>query len=96
MNISEELKEKINILFKNNEEVRNKLLAGDVNTISEIGEISQKGINPEEIVNAYKSNDSASMETIYDKAQKLIELQKLYKELYIEYYTQAKRETEIR
>ena len=33
MNISKELQEKINLLFKNNEDLREKLLVGDANAI---------------------------------------------------------------
>ena len=95
MNTSEELKRKINILFKNNEEVRNKLLAGDADTIRKIGVMSQKEINTEDIVDAYESNDD-TMEYIYNKAQKLVELQKLYKELCLAYYNKAKNEGEVR
>ena len=96
MNTSEELKTKIKLLFKNNEEVRDKLLAGDANTIKEIGSISQKGIDPADVVVAYNSNDSEAMKALYDKAQKLIELQKIYRELCLEYYNKAKEEDEVR
>ena len=96
MNDSEELKRKINLLFKKNEEVRDKLLAGDADAIREIGLISQKGINPTDVVVAYESEDSAAMEILYDKAQKLIELQKIYRELCLEYYNKSKGEGEVR
>ena len=86
MNISKELQETINSLFKNNEEVIERLLTGDAEAIREIGSISQKGINPEDIVVAYESNDSETMKYLYGKAKKMIELQKLYKDLCLEYY----------
>ena len=85
MNLSKELKEKINVIFENNEEVREKLLKGDANIIRKIGLASQKGMNPEELVDAYESNDRESMENLYNKAKKIVELQKLYRELCIEY-----------
>ena len=88
MNISKELQEKINLLFKNNEDLREKLLVGDANAIREIGSISQKGMNPEDIVDAYESNDSETMKYLYKKAKKLVELQKLYKDLCLEYYNE--------
>lgn len=96
MNISEELERKINLLFKNNKEIRDKLLSGDVDTIREIGSISQKGINPTDVIVAYESNDGVSLEALYDKARKLIELQKIYKELCLEYYNKSKGEGEER
>ena len=49
MNISKELQEKINLIFKNNEELRKRLLVGDANAIREVGLISQKCMNPEDI-----------------------------------------------
>ena len=96
MNISEELERKINLLFKNNEEVRDKLLARDADTIREIGSISQKGISPSDVIDAYESNNEEAMKYIYDKAKKLIELQKVYKDLCIEYYNNSKGEGEVR
>ena len=85
MNLSKELQETINELFENNEEIKGKLLSGDVDTIRKIGSVSQKGMEPDEIVNAYESNDSEMMENVYKKAKKLVELQKLYKDLCLEY-----------
>ena len=96
MNISKELQEKINLLFKNNEELRERLLSGDANAIREIGSISQKGMNPEDIVAAYESNDSEAMKYLYEKAKKLVELQKLYKDLCLEYYNSTRDEGETR
>ena len=85
MDFSKELQEKINVLFENNEDIRGKLLEGDTDIIRKIGLASQKGMNPEEIVDAYESNDSQTMENMYKKAKKLVELRKLYKELCLEY-----------
>ena len=67
MNISKELQEKINLIFKNNEELRKRLLVGDANAIREVGSISQKCMNPEDIVDAYESNDSETMKYLYKK-----------------------------
>ena len=96
MNITKQLQEKINLLLKNNDELIERLLEGDANAISEIGAISQKGINPEDVIQAYESNDSDTMEYLYKKAQKLIELQKLYRELYLEYYNSTRNKEEER
>ena len=96
MNISKELQEKINLLLKNNEELRAKLLVGDANAIKEIGSISQKGMNPEDIVDAYESNDSETMKYLYEKAKKIVELQKLYRDLCLEYSKSKKNENEER
>jgi hypothetical protein len=95
MNISKELQEKINLLFNNNEELREKLLAGDADSIRKIGSISQKGIKPEDIIAAYESNSTEAMECLYKKAQKMLELQKLYRELCLAYAKESKVNTDI-
>lgn len=84
MRLSAELETKIRILFENNQEVREELLAGNPDTIREIGAISQKGINPEDIVEAYENNDG-KIDELYKKAKMMLELQKLYRELCLEY-----------
>ena len=81
MNISKELQEKINILLENNEEVKKKVLEGDADTIKQIGSVSQKGINPEDIISAYESNDSEEIKKVYNKAKKQVALREVYKEL---------------
>ena len=91
MNTLKELQEKINLLFKNNKELREKLLLGDVNAIREIGVMSQKGMNPEDIVDAYESNDSETMKYLYNKAKRLVELRELYNNLCLEYYKKSNR-----
>ena len=84
------------MLFENNEELRESFLAGDANAIREIGSISQKGINPEDVIDACESYDSDAMAYLYKKAQKLIELQKLYKDLCLEYYNSKRDKGEAR
>ena len=96
MNLSKEVQEKINILFENNEEIRGKLLEGDTETIRQIGLESQKGMNPEDIVDAYESNDDKIMEYLYKKAKKLVELQRLYKDLCLEYSKENRSDNEGR
>lgn len=95
MKTSKEIQERINLLFKNNKELKEKLLAGDANAIREIGSISQQGINPEDVVAAYESDDSETMKYLYKKSQKLIELQKLYRDLCLEYYKSKNDDGEI-
>ena len=81
MKISEELEAKITILFKNNNELKEKLLSGNPDAIREVGSMSQKGIAPEEIVAAY---ENGKIEGIYKKSKMMLELQKLYRELCLE------------
>ena len=95
MKTSKEIQERINLLFKNNKELKEKLLAGDANAIREIGSISQQGINPEDVVAAYESEDSETMKYLYKKSKKLIELQKLYRDLCLEYYKSKNDDGEI-
>ena len=93
MNISKKNQEKVNILFENNSEMKEKLYKGDAEAIREIGIISQRGINPDEIVAAYESDDPSAMDNLYQNAKRLVELQKLYKALCLEYYKKMKDTT---
>ena len=47
---------------------------------------SKRGIDPEEIIEKFDDNNS---EYIYQKAKKMLEMQKIYKEL-CDYYTTSK------
>ena len=85
MNLSKEIKKTIEVLFANNEEIRGKLLEGDAETIKQIGVASQRGINPEDIIDAYESHDSKTMEYLYKKAKKQAAVKKLYIDLCKEY-----------
>ena len=78
--ISDELKEKIKVYFKDYDDLKNKLLSGDENTIKKIGIISQERIAPEDVIKAYESNN---MDHLYNKAKKMVELEKIYRELCI-------------
>ena len=50
MSISKETQQKINLLFKNNPEIIEKLCNCDAEIIGKIGSLSQRGINPEEFI----------------------------------------------
>jgi len=80
-----ELQDKINILFKNNEEKRKKLLAGDVEAIRELTS-SQRGIDSQEIVYAFENDETDALKYLYNKAKRNVEIQNLYKELCHAYY----------
>ena len=84
MKFSEELQSRIKNLFKNNEELRDKLLLGDADSIRQIGALSQKKINPEDIIKAYESNNN-QMEELYKKARFAVELKVLYRDLCLEF-----------
>jgi len=86
MNISKELKERINHIFKTNPEMIEKLYNCDAEAIREIGRLSQRGINPDDVVAAYESGDHSTMNYLYQQAKRLVGLQELYKELCFEYY----------
>jgi hypothetical protein len=90
MSISKETQEKINLLFKNNPEMIGKLYKCDAKAIREIGSVSQKGINPDDIIVAYESGNQSTMAYLYKQAKRLVELQELYKELCFEYYNKKK------
>lgn len=93
MSFSIEIQEKIKTIFKNNAEVRDKLLSGDAETIREIGSISQRGIDPKDVIIAYESNDAETLNYLYKKAKNLVELQSLYKELCLEFCKNSKPNT---
>ena len=95
MNFSEELKAKIRILFENNEDVKEKLLAENPDTIREIGFMSQRRIEPQEIVKAYESGNKNEIEELYKKAKMMIEIQKLYRELCLAYGKESNVNTDI-
>ena len=85
MVFSKGTQEKISLLFKTNPEMMEKLLRCDAEAIREIGFLSQKGINPNDVVAAYESNDPEAVNVIYQQAKMLVELQELYKDLCLEY-----------
>lgn len=91
MGISKKTKEKINLLFEGNPEMIEKLYKCDVETIREIGINSQKGINPVDVITAYESGDSNTMNALYQHSKKLVGLQELYKELCLEYYKETEK-----
>ena len=76
--ISNELKEKIEKNFKAYSDLKNKLLSGDADAIRQVGFKSQRGIEPEDVIEAYESNN---IDYLYKQAKKMVELQKIYKEL---------------
>ena len=90
MGISKEIQERINLLFKTNSKMKEKLYKCDAEAIREIGILSQKGINPDDIIAAYESGDPSTMNYLYQQAKRLVGLQELYKELCFEYYTKIK------
>jgi hypothetical protein len=90
MSISKETQERVNLLFKTNPEMLEKLNKCDVEAIREIGSISQKGINPDDVIVAYESGDPNTMNYLYQQAKRLVGLQELYKDLCFEYYKKTK------
>ena len=90
MSISKETQERINLLFKTNPEMIEKLYKCDAKAIREIGSLSQRGINPADVVVAYESGEPNTMNYLYQQAKRLVGLQELYKELCFEYYKKTK------
>ena len=90
MSFSKETQEKINLLFKTKPEMIEKHNNCDAEAIREIGSLSQRGINPDDVVAAYESGDPDTMNYLYQQAKRLIGLQELYKELCFEYYKKTK------
>ena len=75
MKISDELKEKIEELLKDNPKLRDQVLAGDRKAIQEITFIGQENIAPEVIIEAFKNGCE---EKIYNFAEKKVKYKNLY------------------
>lgn len=91
MVFSTKIQEKINVLFSDDDAMREKLLVGNDDAIREIAYISQKGIKAEDIVVAFESDNRDAITEIYNNAKKMIELQKLYRELCLEFYKKSEK-----
>ena len=90
MSISQENQEKINVLFKTNPEMIEKLNRCDADAVREVGRLSQRGINPDDVIAACESGDPDTMNYLYQQAKRLIGMQELYKDLCFEYYMKLK------
>ena len=94
MSISNKTQEKIKFLYENDHEMREKLYELDADAIRKVGILSQRGINPDDVIVACESNDQSTMNYLYQQAKRLVGLQELYKELCIEYYNKIKDTSE--
>lgn len=90
MYISNELREKVERLLKNDEELKREILSGKPSAIRKIVAITQRGIPAEEIVEAYENNQ---IEQLYRKAKDISELQGVYDELCEAYYAMRRNES---
>ena len=75
MKISDELKEEIEDLLKDNPKLREQVLAGNTEAIHEIAFIGQENIPPEVILEAFKNGCE---EKIYNLAEKKVKYKNLY------------------
>ena len=75
--VSDELKERIRKNVSDTD-LKNALLLGNESAITNIGIVSQRGIPSEEIIKSY---ESGNLDSLYNKAKKMLELQKIYKDL---------------
>jgi len=76
MEIPDEIKERIESTLKNDQTLRDRLLAGDEQAVKEIGITSQRGIPAKDIVSAF---EMGNQEYIYRKAKHLKELERIYR-----------------
>ena len=81
MSYKKETIKKINELLKDNPELREKVMSGDIDAIRDIGIISERGISSEDVINYFDNN---KQEELYNYAKKLLGLRELYTELCIE------------
>ena len=75
MKISDELKEEIEDVLKDNTELRDRVLAGDRKAIQEVAFIGQENILAEVIIEAFKNGCE---EKIYNLAEKKVKYKNLY------------------
>lgn len=83
--MSNELRERIKQNLLIDDDIKKKLLSGDVEIIRKIGVISQTGIKAKDIVYSYENNE---IEKLYKRAKQMLQLQQLYNELCEEYYAE--------
>ena len=76
---------KIKMLFKNDKVMMERLLAGDVDAVRELGSLSQRGIDPENVVEAINSGDIEILNYLKKQAEKMIEYKRLYRRLCLEF-----------
>lgn len=76
--ISNELREKIEKIFKADGKLIKGLLSIDPDSIQKVAIMGQRKIDPKDVVDAY---ENGGLEYLYKKAQKLIEMQQIYEKL---------------
>ena len=73
--VTTDLQEKINIIFKDDENIKNRLLNGEEEAIRELATSLGKSIDPLDIIIAYENKD---FDSLYKRAQQLIQIRELY------------------
>ena len=81
--ISNGLRKKIEETFKSDEKLRKGLLSLNPEAIQDVAIMGQKKIDPEDVIYAYENE---GLEYLYEKAKKLMEMQKIYEELCESYF----------
>ena len=76
---------KIKMLFKNDKVMMERLLAGDADAVRELGSLSQRGIDPENVIEAINSGDVETLNYLKKQAEKMIQYKRLYKRLCLEF-----------
>ena len=86
MELSHDLKYRIDIYLKGHDELIRRIYKGEGSAIAEINTLATKEkITPEGIVESYENN---SIEYLYRKAKYIVELKKLYHDLLQTYSSQ--------
>lgn len=78
MELTTKMKDDINRIFASDEEIKNKLLAYDADTIREIGIYGSDNFSPDDIISYYEKDD---IDNLYKIALKKKEYSELYFEL---------------
>ena len=73
-----DLQEKINMLFEDDEDMKNRLLNGDEDAIQNLVIMTRTNIDPLDIISAYESKE---FKPLYEKAKKIVQIKQLYIEM---------------
>ena len=91
MNYMEEAVEMIEALYKNNPTMKKALLELDPDVIRNLGSEAQKGISPEDVVEAFDGG-ADTLEYLRKKAEKQLALKRLYRDLCKAYSIKIRKE----
>lgn len=95
MMITDEMKQKLD-LYLNDKDLKDKLSSDNIeknkNAIQCIGLIAQESVDPLDVIKSYENN---TMDSLYEYAKRLVELNKIYKQLCDDVYDYGKEQSKV-